>query len=112
MKSTKSAKNMRDCLKITNIIGCGLRVTGMGGGDEKTHVSPCVCKAKVAKITLCACVCMKRIRRICVNENFFVSLLAFFANTLAGAQVTVKSNGRQKGVEAKKQNKLNNKINN
>ena len=35
MKSTKSAKNMRDCLKITNIIGCGLRVTGMGGGDEK-----------------------------------------------------------------------------
>lgn len=61
MKSTKSAKNMRDCLKITNIIGCGLRVTGMGGGDEKTHVSPCVCKAKVAKITLCACVSMKRI---------------------------------------------------
>ena len=61
MKSTKSAKNMRDCLKITNIIGCGLRVTGMGGGDEKTHVSPCVCKAKVTKITLCACVCMKRI---------------------------------------------------
>ena len=112
MKSTKSAKNMRDCLKITNIIGCGLRVTGMGGGDEKTHVIPCVCKAKVAKITLCACVCMKRIRRICVNENFFVSLLAFFANTLAGAQTTVKNNGCQKGVKAKKQNKLNNKINN
>lgn len=61
MKSTKSAKNMRDCLKITNIVGCGLGVTGMGGGDSKTHVSPCVCKAKVAKITLCACVCMKRI---------------------------------------------------
>ncbi len=49
-------------------------------------------------------------RKICVNENFFVSLLAFFANTLAGAQMTIKNNGRQKGVKAKKQNKLNNKI--
>ena len=57
-------------------------------------------------------VCMhEKNRRICVNENFFVSLLAFFANTLAGAQMTVKNNGRQKGVKAKKQNKLNNKIN-
>ena len=61
MFGQESVKNMRDCLKITNIIGCGLRVTGMGGGDEKAHVSSCVCKAKVAKITLCACVCMKRI---------------------------------------------------
>ena len=55
-------------------------------------------------------VCMhEKNRKICVNENFFVSLLAFFANTLAGAQMTVKNNGRQK-VKAKKQNKLNNKI--
>ncbi len=40
-------------------------------------------------------VCMhEKNRKICVNENFFVSLLAFFANTLAGAQMTVKNNGR------------------
>ena len=40
-----------------------LRVTGYGHGRRrrKTHVIPCVCKAKVAKITLCACVSMKRI---------------------------------------------------
>ena len=58
-------------------------------------------------------VCMhEKNRRICVNENFFVSLLAFFADTLAGAQMTTKNNGCPRGVKAKKQNKLNNKINN